>query len=148
MLYVIRSFGEDLPPACQNTVPQTWAVFDGFLAKYGGEPEVAERTTRVLRWGLPFYGRAARPVAAAVMTRLGRLFDTSEISSYLWICGKAVQEFGHERDEGIHAAFLEVYQRSTQRIATILQTRPPTAIPDSMLFFSPLVENHCLLTTL
>lgn len=135
MLYVIRSFGEDIPPACQNTLPETWAVFDRFLAKYGTEHEVAERTNRVLRWGVPFYGRAGKPVVAALLNRLGRLFDTSGISSYLWICGKTIQEFGFERDEEIHAAFMDVYQRSTQRIATILQTKTPTAIPDSRPVF-------------
>ncbi|KAF9044615.1 ARM repeat-containing protein [Hymenopellis radicata] len=130
MLFVIRGFGEDLPSACKDTVTQTWSVFDGFLAKYGNEYDVAERTNRVLRWGIPFYGRAGRAVAPAVVRRLAALFDTSEISSYLWICGKLVQEYGHNGDEFVRGALLDVYQRSTQRLATILQTKLPTAIPD------------------
>ncbi|KAK0478249.1 armadillo-type protein [Armillaria novae-zelandiae] len=122
MLYVIQSFGEDLPAACQNTCEQTWA--------YGTEYEVAERTNRVLRHGITFYGQAARPVAVSVLTKMSYMFDTSQVSSYLWIGGKIVEGFGASGDNAIQAACREIYERSTQRMIILLQTKQATEIPD------------------
>ncbi|PBL01247.1 ARM repeat-containing protein [Armillaria gallica] len=130
MLYVIQSFGEELPIACQNTCEQTWAVFDNFLTKYGTEYEVAERTNRVLRHGVTFYGQAARPVAVSVLTKMSYMFDTSQVSSYLWIGGKIVEGFGASGDNATQAACREIYERSTQRMIILLQTKQATQIPD------------------
>ena len=146
MLFVIRSFGEDLPPACRDTIPQTWSVFDNFLTKYGTEYDVAERANRVIRHGITFYGQNGRPVAGQILLKLMHLFEKSQISSYLWICGKVVAEFGHEADEELQTAILEVYQRSTQAIIQILLTKQPTEIPDRMFcyFELPPSTNACI----
>ncbi|KAG7450617.1 ARM repeat-containing protein [Guyanagaster necrorhizus] len=130
MLCVIQSFGEDLPIACQNTCEQTWAVFDNFLTKYGTEYEVAERTNRVLRRGITFYGQAARPVAVSVLTKMSYMFDTSQVSSYLWIGGKIVEGFIAEGENAIQTACQDIYERSTQRMIALLQTKQATEIPD------------------
>ncbi|KAK0464917.1 armadillo-type protein [Desarmillaria tabescens] len=146
MLYVIQSFGEELPIACQNTCEQTWAVFDNFLTKYGTEYEVAERTNRVLRHGITFYGQAARSVAVSVLTKMSYMFDTSQVSSYLWIGGKIVEGFGGSGDNAIQAACREIYERSTQRMITLLQTKQATEIPDVLEDYVHLMR-HILLHT-
>lgn len=135
MLYVIRSFGDDLPASCRDTLPQTWSVFDAFLSKYGNEYDVAERANRVIRHGITFYGQSGQPVIVPLLHKLVSLFESSRTSSYLWICGKAIQAHGHgyEADEGLRGAISSVYQRSTSAMAQTLQTRPPAEIPDSTL---------------
>ena len=130
MLGVIQSFGEQLPTSCQNTYQEAWAVFDPFIAKYGIDYHVCERTTRVLRLGLGFFGSATLPIIPSVLTRLGTSFETTGFSSYLWLVGKVVARFGNEEDQVVRVAFKDVYKRSSTKLVAILQERAPQMIPD------------------
>ncbi|KIY71002.1 ARM repeat-containing protein [Cylindrobasidium torrendii FP15055 ss-10] len=130
MLTIIRSFGEDLPPACQNSIAQTWSIFDAFLTKYGSDYEVAERVTRVLRCGITFYGQNARPMALAVVTKLMQLYEAHRFSSYLWICGKAIDEYGYGADDALKVLTMNIYQRSTQIVVQTLHDKEAMKIPD------------------
>ncbi|KAG6853580.1 hypothetical protein C0991_003104 [Blastosporella zonata] len=130
MLHVIRSFGEDLPAACQNTCQQAWLVFDAFLAKYGSNYDVAERTTRVLRHGISFFGNAALPVASAVVERMSLAFESTGYASYLWIAGKVIDAFGDEENQALRVSFRTLYERSTAKVVSLLQLKSPSDLPD------------------
>ncbi|OJT10098.1 hypothetical protein TRAPUB_13454 [Trametes pubescens] len=130
MLGVIGSFGEQLPAACQNTHQEAWAVFEPFLIKYGAEYSICERTTRVLRLGLTFFGPVTLPILPSVLTRMVNCFETTGFSSYLWMAGKIVGRFGNEEDPALRAAFKEVYERASSKLVTILQEKLPQMIPD------------------
>ncbi|KAG6898068.1 hypothetical protein C0992_006546 [Termitomyces sp. T32_za158] len=149
MLHVIRSFGEELPAACQNTCQQAWVVFDAFLTKYGSNYEVTERTTRVLRHALTFFDKAALPVAPAVLNRMSVAFEATGYPSYLWIAGKIIDAFGDEdyrpyvwaagktvdagKDEAYHSlreSARVVFERSTSKVVSLLQLKSPSDLPD------------------
>ena len=127
---VVQSFGEQLPVACQNTHQEAWAVFEPFIAKYGSEYPICERTTRVLREGLKFFGSAALSVTPAILTRMALSFEATGFSSYLWLAGKLVGRFGEEEDVALRAAFKDVYERSSNKMVAILQEKSPSMIPD------------------
>ena len=133
MLHVVKGFGEVLPTACQNTCQEGWTVLDAFIQKYGSESGLAERVTRVLRHGVSFFGDAALPVAASVVARMSFAFESSGIASYLWIAGKVAQQFGTEEDQYVHQSFLEVYERSTNKVTLLLQSKPAGELPDGEL---------------
>ena len=130
MLHVIRSFGEELPSACQNSCQEAWAIFDSFLLKYGSNYDIAERTTRVLRHGITLFGDAGLPVAASVVVRMSLGFESTGFPSYLWIAGKVIGSFGTESNQALQGAFREMYERSTNKVVSLLQTKPPGDIPD------------------
>ncbi|EJF66951.1 ARM repeat-containing protein [Dichomitus squalens LYAD-421 SS1] len=130
MMTVIQSFGEQLPAACQNTHQEAWAVFEPFLVKYGSEYPVCERTTRVLRQGLNFFGSAVLPIVPSVLTRMAALFESYGFSSYLWMAGKLIGRFGDEEDPRVRSAFKEVYERSSNKLVAILNEKSPQVIPD------------------
>ncbi|KAI8980731.1 ARM repeat-containing protein [Trametes punicea] len=130
MLGVIQSFGEHLPTACHNTHREAWAVFEPFLIKYGSEYPICERTTRVLRLGLTFFGSAALPILPSVLARMASCFEATGFSSYLWFTGKVVGRFGNEEDPALRAAFKDVYERASNKLVTMLQEKPPQMIPD------------------
>ncbi|OBZ78618.1 Uncharacterized protein C11G11.07 [Grifola frondosa] len=132
MLGVIDTFGEQLPAACQNTYQEAWAVFDPFIAKYGSDYQITERTTRVLRLGLKFFGPAVRPILPSVLLRMSTAFEATGLSSYLWISSKIVGAFGNEEDPALRAAFRDVLERSSKKLVLILQEKPPSSIPDVM----------------
>ncbi|CDO73497.1 hypothetical protein BN946_scf185013.g132 [Trametes cinnabarina] len=130
MLGVVQSFGEHLPAACQNAHQEAWAVFDPFLGKYGTEYPVCDRTTRVLRFGLTFFGSAALPIMPLVLSRMVSCFEASGFSSYLWMAGKVIGRFGNEENPSLRAAFKEVYERASNKLVSMLQENPPQMIPD------------------
>lgn len=131
MLHIIRSFGEELPSACQNSCQEAWAVFDSLLLKYGSSYDIAERATRVLRHGITLFGEASLPVAASVVARMSLGFEATGFPSYLWIAGKVIGSFGNEKnDQVLQGAFREMYERSTNKVVSLLQTKPPGDIPD------------------
>lgn len=143
MLHVIQTFGDELPSACQNSCDSAWSIFDNFLAKYGSDYDLCERTTRVLRHGLTLFGNSALPVAASVMSRLISDFDTTGFPSNLWIAGKIIQRFGNEEDLRLRSSFQEVYERSTRKIITMLQAKSPGEIPDGTFpFYSQVSLPH------
>ncbi|KIK70888.1 hypothetical protein GYMLUDRAFT_32963 [Collybiopsis luxurians FD-317 M1] len=130
MLYVIGSFGEELPAACQNTCEESWSIFQVFLSKYGTDPELAERATRVLRYGLSLFDRGVLTVAPAVVASMTMGFEATGIASYLWIGGKLVSQFGDEEDQNLHSTFSALFRRSTIKLMNLLQTQPAGSLSD------------------
>ncbi|KAL4241751.1 Armadillo-like helical [Abortiporus biennis] len=130
MLGVIETFGEQLPTSCQNTCEEAWSVFDPFLAQYGSEFHICERATRVIRQGIVFFGKACLPVLPSVLNRMGSAFETSGLSSYLWIVGKIIGRFGNEENPTLRAAFKDAYERCSNKVLQVLQEKSPGQIPD------------------
>jgi transportin-3 len=139
MLHVIQGYGEDLPPACQNTCQETWAVFDGFLSNHGLQYDLAERTTRVLRRGIDLFNKTAQSVAPSVIARMSVAFEATGYPSFLWIAGKIIGRFSSGNDPALKSATQEILERSTAKVASLLHVKTPGEIPDSMFpTFSPL----------
>lgn len=130
MLYVIGSFGEELPSACQDTCREAWTIFQVFLSKYGSDPELAERTSRVLRYGLSFFDRAVLTIAPEVVSSMSMGFEATGIASYLWIGAKLVSRFGDEEDQNLHTAFAELFRRSTNKMMSLLHTQSAGTLAD------------------
>ncbi|KAH9487030.1 hypothetical protein JR316_0001096 [Psilocybe cubensis] len=130
MLHVIQGYGEDLPPACQNTGQEAWLVFDAFLSSHGLNYDLAERSTRVLRRGIDLFSKSALPLAPSVIHRMSAAFETTGFPSFLWIAGKIIGRYGIEKDSALHASILEIFQRSTAKVATMLEQSSPREIPD------------------
>jgi len=130
MLHVIRGFGEELPAACQNSCQEAWGIFDGFLLKFGSDYDIAERTTRVLRHAINLFGDASLPVAPSVVARMSVGFESTGFPSYLWIAGKIISTFGNEENPSLRGSFREVYERSTRKVVSLLQTKSPGDLPD------------------
>lgn len=131
MLYVVRSFGDDLPPACQNSCGDAWTVFDNFLLKFGTDYELAERATRVIRHGITLFGSAGLPVAPSVAARMSQGFDATGIPSYLWIGGKIVARYGDEKQNvELQTAIRALYEHASKKVVSILSVKTPGDIPD------------------
>ncbi|EMD41983.1 hypothetical protein CERSUDRAFT_110525 [Gelatoporia subvermispora B] len=130
MLGVVQTFGDELPAACQNSPQEAWSFFDPFIARYGSNYQICERTTRVLRLGLTFFGSAVRPLLPAVLKRMAAAFESTGFSSYLWIAGKIIGRFGNDEDLMLRAAFAEVLERSSSKLVVLLQDKSPSTIPD------------------
>ncbi|TEB35143.1 mRNA transport regulator [Coprinellus micaceus] len=124
MLHVIRSFGE-LPPACQQTCEQTWQIFDSFIVKFGADPDIADRVTRVLRRGLDFFGDSALSVVPSMIARMSFSFEATGMAPYLWIPGKVISRFGNDDEPNLRNSFKEFYERSTGKLVSLLQTSTP-----------------------
>ncbi|KAJ6509444.1 armadillo-type protein [Mycena vitilis] len=132
MLHVIQGFGEELPPACQTSCRDAWNVLDAFLVKYGADYDIAERTTRVIRHGIALFGDTALPVVPFVVARMSFAFEATGYPSYLWIAGKLIQRYGNEEDADLRGSFREVYERSTNSVVSLLQSKSASDIPDVM----------------
>ncbi|KAJ7071120.1 armadillo-type protein [Mycena amicta] len=132
MLRIVQGFGEELPPACQSSCEEAWTVLNAFLSKYGNDYEASERTTRVIRYGITLFGDAALPVVSSAVARMSFSFEATGYPSYLWIAGKIIHRYGNEENEDLRGSFREVYERSTNAIVSLLQTRSATEIPDVM----------------
>jgi transportin-3 len=130
MLHVIHTFGDQLPAACRNSCEQAWSVFDALLSKYGSEYDIAERTTRVLRHGINLFGTSALPIANSVVARMTSAFEATGFPSYLWIGGKLIGRFGSEENPVLQAAFQQLYEKSTSKVASLLQAKSPRDMPD------------------
>jgi transportin-3 len=134
MLHVVGSFGEQLPPSCQGTCQEVWPVFDAFLAKHGSDYDSAEHVTRVLRHALNLFGEAVLPIASDVLGRMSASFASSGLSCYLWIASKVHSRFGNEEDPLLRDAVRDVYERSTQKLLTLLQEKSAAMLPDGEAF--------------
>ena len=130
MLSVVRTFGDDLPAACQTTCQEAWGCLNLFIGKYGSDYDASDRVTRLIRHGLTFFGSTALPVAPAVVSRMTSSFETTGNPGYVWIIGKIVSEFGNEEDPNLRAAFKESYDRVSVKVLSSLQEKSPAAIPD------------------
>ncbi|KAH9947142.1 ARM repeat-containing protein [Amylocystis lapponica] len=132
MLGVIDTFGDELPAACQNSSQEAWLFFEPFIAKYGSEYSICERTTRVLRFGLTFFGTTVKPILPSILKQMSAAFEVTGFSSYLWIVGKIVGRFGNEEDPTLRTAYKDVFERSSQKMVLLLQEKAPGEIPDVM----------------
>ena len=141
MLHVIQGYGEELPPACQDTCQDAWSVFDTFLSKYGANYDLSERVTRVLRRGIDLFNKSSLPVATSVLARMFFAFESTGYPSFLWIAGKIVGRFGHEDDSNFRGSVKELFERSTNKVASLLQVKTPGEIPDGELFSSTSQHN-------
>ncbi|KAI0307897.1 armadillo-type protein [Multifurca ochricompacta] len=130
MLHVVGSFGEHLPPACQGTCQEAWRIFDAFLAKHGSDYESAEHITRVLRHALNLFGNTVLSIAADVLGTMSASFALSGLSCYLWIASKVHSRFGNEEEPRLRDAVRDIYERSTQKILTMLQEKSAATLPD------------------
>lgn len=134
MLHVVGPFGDHLPAGCENSCRDAWAVFDAFTTKYAYDLDTTERITRVLRPGLALFGQSALPIASSVVLRMITSFEATGFSAFLWIAGKVVTRFGRESDPELKISFQALYERSTSKIVSLLQTTAPRDIPDGMYF--------------
>jgi len=130
MLFVIQSYGEQLPPACQNTCEEAWAIFDAFIVKYGSNYDLAERTTRVLRRAVDLFGKASFSIASSVIARMSFAFEATGFSGFLWIAGKIIGRFGYEEDPDFRGALQEFFERATAKVVALMRVKSPGEIPD------------------
>lgn len=130
MLHVIRSFGDVLPAACVNSCKAGWAVFDPFLAKYGTNYDISERSTRVFRHAITLFGSSVLEIAPSLLQRLSSGFAETGFPGYLWIGGKIINAFGVDKNADLHAAILDMYAHSTHKVALLLKEKTPGNIPD------------------
>ncbi|KAI6008265.1 armadillo-type protein [Pisolithus orientalis] len=130
MLHVVGPFGDHLPAACQNSCREAWSVFDVFIAKFAFDYDTTERTTRVLRPALALFGRSALPIAPALLSRMVSSFEATGFSAFLWIAGKIVGRFGRESEPALQRSFQELFERSTNKLVSLLQSTAARDIPD------------------
>ncbi|KAF8560277.1 ARM repeat-containing protein [Imleria badia] len=130
MLHVIGPFGDQLPAACQNSCQEVWSIFDRFISKYAFDYDTAERTTRVLRHGVTLFGQSTLQVAPSVLSCMVTSFEVTGFSAFLWIAGKLVGRFGRESDSTLRTTFVALYERSTKKIVSLLQSKAPRDVPD------------------
>lgn len=135
MLHVIGPFGDHLPAACQNSCQEAWSIFDVFISKFAFDYDTSERATRVLRHGVTLFGQTALSVASSVLSRMATSFEATGFSSFLWISGKFIGRFGHEADPALRNAFQSVYERATNKVVSLLQSKDPRDIPDGQALF-------------
>lgn len=127
---VVDTFGEDLPAACLGTCQETWSILDSLLSKYGAQYDIAERSTRVIRGGLRFFGSTALPVVPSILGRMSLAFEATGFASYAWIAGKAISLFGDEDSPDMRLAIKDVYERATSNMVALLQQKELRDIPD------------------
>lgn len=130
MLHVIGPFGDQLPAACQNSCQEVWSIFDRFIAKYAFDYDTAERTTRVLRHGVTLFGQSTLQVAPSVLSCMVTSFEATGFSAFLWIASKLVGRFGRESDPTLRTTVLALYERSTNKMVSLLQSKTPRDVPD------------------
>ena len=133
MIGVIERFSEDLPPECQLSCQEGWAVLDSLLSKFSARNDLGERCTRVLRASLRFFGPVAQPVVTAILGRMSLSFEATGYASYVWIAGKIISTFSEDDSTDMYAAVLDAYERSTSKVIALLQTKQLAEIPDGEL---------------
>jgi transportin-3 len=130
LLEVVDTFGEDQPLSCRNAHVEAWGLFDPLLKKYGNSMDVTERITRVLRFGIQFFGNTIASLVPSVLETLSYSFDQTGYSSCMWIAGKLVQRFGTTEEQAITTSIRSMYDRMSQKTAELLQTTDPRTLPD------------------
>ncbi|KAF9568488.1 ARM repeat-containing protein [Agrocybe pediades] len=132
MLHVIQGYGEDLPPACQNTCQEAWLIFDNFLANYALNYDLSERVTRVLRRGIDLFNKTAITVVPSVVSRMSIAFEATGYPSFLWIAAKIIARYGYEKNAALKSATQDIYERSTNKVAALLHVMEPQELPDML----------------
>ncbi|KAK4333544.1 mRNA transport regulator MTR10 [Rhodotorula toruloides] len=139
-LAIIGHIPDGLPDSCLATCQQVWSVMDALIAKYGSNPAVADRATIALRRGLVFFDEMAFAVAPAILDRLSSAFEQAPASGYLWITGKVVQQFAPRQDAGFDAVVKSAFERESNKVFELLQSTPPSQIPDVLDDYVHLVQ--------
>lgn len=119
----------DLPASCQATCRHVWTVLDGFIARCGTSASAADRACVAIRRGLVFFDEMALEVAESVLDRLASAFEAAPCSGYLWITGKVAEQFGTR----VPAAVQRAFERESARVFSLLQSTPPSQVPDGGL---------------
>lgn len=130
MLYVVQSFGEDLPPACKNTAGEIYQVLDTLIAQQGPHYFISERACRVLRLGIQFYGDSARSLVPTFLQRVATAFQSTGFSSFLWLLGKATSFYAAEQDGSLLLAFKTAYEMASLKVFSMLKLQPAGDMPD------------------
>lgn len=136
MLAIVETFGDELPASCIGTCQEAWTIIDSLLSKYGSQYDVAERTTRVLRCGLRLFGRNASPIVPSLLSRMSIGFEATGFASFAWIAGKVISLYGEDDDIILAAGIKDVFERSTTKVATLLQEKELRDIPDGKKSFT------------
>ena len=87
----------------------------------------------MLRYGLRLFGDSTRPVVASALARMSLSFEATGISSYLWITGKLVSNFGEEEDNQIRSGLNTLYERATAKVIAMLGGQAARDVPDGAL---------------
>jgi transportin-3 len=130
LLATAGPLADGLPASCSGTVEQVWIILDAFLEKYGVLANVAEKTCICIRRGLSFFDEASFVVAPAVLERMAKNFELSAASSYLWITGKFVENFGRRREAKFEAVLKNVFERMSTKVFGLLQSTTPAQLAD------------------
>ncbi|KAJ8296639.1 hypothetical protein OF846_000989 [Rhodotorula toruloides] len=139
-LAIIGQVPDGLPDSCIATCQQVWSVMDALIAKYGSNPAVADRATIAVRRGLAFFDDMAFAVAPAILDRLSSAFEQTPASGYLWITGKVVQQFAPKLDPAFDAVVKSAFERESNKVFELLQSTPPSQIPDVLDDYVHLVQ--------
>ncbi|KAG8864387.1 Nuclear import receptor [Serendipita sp. 405] len=144
LLDVVGSFGEDLPPACETTAVEVWAVMSDIIAQYGALPDICDRSTRVIRLGLQIFHRAALPLIPRLLESLTSRFENTGLASYLWAIGKVIQRFGLEDDLPLKSAIQQTYELCTAKCTAIFTQSAlrlhSDVVDDYLSIVTPLLE--------
>lgn len=135
LLEIVDTFGEELPSACQDASTEAWRLFDPLLRNHGSTGAITERVSRVLRFGIQFFGVNLAPLVPSVLERLTLLFEQTGFSSCMWIAGKLVQRFGNSTDVTISRSLREMFERVSAKTVLILQTADARTLPDGRFNF-------------
>jgi len=100
------------------------------MQSYGNRFFITERVSRVLRFGLHFFGTSALSVIPAVLTRITLSFGETGFSSCLWIAGKIVQQHGDANDASVQTAIQSMFSDTSSAVSKILQSGSPNDFPD------------------
>jgi transportin-3 len=129
-LSIVERLSDGIPPECSATCSQAWSILDGFLAKYGSNTMVAEKTCVAIRRGLTFFEDRAIEVAPAILERMATSFEQAPASSYLWITGKLVANFAHQEDPAFKELVKRTFERQSNKLFEMLQSTQPVQISD------------------
>ncbi|GAA5924291.1 mRNA transport regulator MTR10 [Sporobolomyces koalae] len=139
-LSIVERLSNGIPPECASTCSQAWSIIDAFLAKYGSNAMVAEKTCVAIRRGLTFFEAAAFEVAPAVLERMATSFEQAAASSYLWITGKVIGNFAYEQDPAFKQLVQRTFERESNKLFEMLQTTQPVQISDVIDDYTHLVR--------
>ncbi|GAA5966217.1 hypothetical protein JCM21900_003336 [Sporobolomyces salmonicolor] len=139
-LAIVERLPDGIPPECVATCAQAWSILDAFIAKYGSDGMVAEKTCVAIRRGLFFFEDVAFSVAASVLERLASAFEQAPASSYLWITGKMVTMFARREEQAFDAVVKSAFERESNKVFELLQSTQPAQVADVLDDYVHLVQ--------
>lgn len=119
-----------LSPSCATACAEAYQVIDAILAKYGSTYFITERACELLRRGLAFFDDLAVPVVPALLERLASSFEQTAFSSYIWIAGKCIHNFGVKSHAELDGPMRSAFDRISGKVFNMLQTKAPGDMPD------------------